>query len=111
MNLIVILVLVTAIIASVIGSIYRFLVRPIVREHFGEEHRRDFEARKRRRVFEGNIGSACCCVYFSSFARVMGELFPDVLQWIFWVISGLLLLVGLAFIYAAFRRWSEPFTD
>ena len=111
MNLIVIVLIATTLGATVLGSLYRYFARPAVCLHFREEHRRDFEARKRRRAFEAKIGSAMTCVYFSSVARVVGESLPQMPPWICWGAAGLLLLVGLAFVYGAFQQWREPFAD
>lgn len=111
MSLIFIALIATTLGATIFGFLYRYFVRPAVSQHFGEEHRRDFEARKRRRAFEAKIGSAMTCVYFSSVARVVGESLPQMSPWIFWGTAGLLLLLGIAFVHGAFQQWREPFAD
>lgn len=111
MNLIVIVLLATMLCATALGSFYRYFVRPVVLFHFGEEHRRDFDARKRRRSFEGNVGAALTFVYFSSVARVAGQSFHWLPQGIFWGIAVLLFLIGGTFAYAAIQRWRDPFSD
>ena len=111
MNLFVIVLIAATLGATVFGLLYRYFVQPVVLQHFGEEYRRDFEARKRRRAFEANVGAALTCVYFSSVARAVFGSLQQLPQGVFWGIAGLLFLSAGGFAYAAFQRWHDPFTD
>ena len=111
MNLLVIVLIGVTLGAAAFGLLYRYLVQPVVLQHFGEEHRRDFEARKRRRAFESNVWAALSCVYFSSVTRVVGESLQQLSQGIFWGIAGLQFLGAGAFAYTASLRWRNPFAD
>lgn len=111
MNPIALFLLATILCATLLGSLYRYFVRPVVLFHFEEEHRRDFDARKRRRAFEARVRTALAFVYFSSVARVAGESFHQLPKGIFWGIAGLLFLIAGAFAYAAIQRWRDSFTE
>jgi phosphate/sulfate permease len=97
--------------AAAFGLLYRHFLQPAVRVHFGEEHRGDRDPRRHRRAFERSLGSALTCFYFSSTVHAVGGVVEFVPAWCLWVGSGLLFLIGAAFVYAAIQRWRDPFAD
>ncbi len=89
---------------------YRTIGRPLVRSHFGDKGRH-YDARRCRRSFEGQCGSAFTCLMLSNVVRAAVVAVPGVPAYYSWLAGGALLLVALAFGYAAYVRWSDPYAD
>jgi hypothetical protein len=114
MNLLVALIVGLAALALVVGACYAIFVSPFVRWHFGEESRRDYEARRRRKEFERRCAQCLGAIYFSGVAGVMrgalAVLAPDSVAWTWALQIGVLVVAGL-FAWAAVNRWREPFEN
>ena len=114
MNYLVALIVGLALVALLLGAGYRFFISPVVRFHFGEESRRDHEARRRRREFEQRCIQCLGAVYFSGAAGVVRGILSAVgaesVAWLWLVQIGALAIAGL-FAWAAVNRWREPFEN
>ncbi len=99
-----------------LGFTYRQVFLVHVCAHFGEEFpsRRDRAATARRRTFEWFCGQAATCLYFSGVANSIGGLLAErsaeLSHWAMWIQYALWGIAALL-IWAAVRRWREPFEN
>lgn len=95
-----------------LGIAYRFVLLPFISLHFVEECRRDREAARRRRQFEGFCRAAlfALAVFIGagSFRSGLANLVPE-LSWTAGAVQLGALLVAALFCWGAINRWLRPF--
>lgn len=110
LNVITILAVVAVVIGTLCGVVYRSVFGCVVRIHFGEESRRDSEARRRRRSFEWRCGQACAWLYASGVFGVGRGISPELSLWSL-AAQIVAVIIAALFIWGATARWREPFAD
>ncbi|WP_148218090.1 hypothetical protein [Opitutus terrae] len=101
---------IAAIIGLVVGVVYRLVFARFVRSWFGEESRRDYDARRRRRSFEWRCGQFFTWMYVSGACGVIRGMLPEVSPLAIGAQIVALVIAGL-FAWGAVVRWRAPFTD
>lgn len=95
-----------------LGIVYRFVLLPFICLHFGEESRRDREAVRRRRQFEGFCRAALFAIAVSmcagTFRAGLDNLIPELSRTAGVVQLGALLVAALL-CWGAINRWRQPF--
>lgn len=104
------LAIAAALIGAMGGGVYRILLARDIRRWFGEESRRDHDARRRRRLFEWRCGQVLVWFYICGVCGVVRGLVPELLSW---ALGAQIVALNIAALFAwgATVRFREPFAD
>lgn len=104
------LAIVAAIAATLIGGVYHLCCARYVRLWFGEESRRDHDARQRRQSFEWRCAQVLTWAYIAGVFGFLREALPELSSWALGA-QIVAFVISVLFAWGATVRFRDPLAE